>query len=106
MSESIVLHPQRATRRARSDRHRHGALLRVLVGGLALAVIWSAFELARSVRIGPTAEVAAVAPGPVASVATPELPKEWRTWKKGVDFESMYAKPSVRRLDWIRGNGY
>jgi len=108
MSERIVVHSDRAARRSGAGHHphRHAALLAALVGGLALAVLWSGVELVRELLGDSVSDTAPVVSAGMAGAPRADLPREWRTWKIGVDVEPMYRQPVDDRVDWIRGDGY
>jgi len=100
MSESIVIQPHHPTARLRRVHPLlAGALLGFVIGALGLAIAVSTVDVVRAALVSDSVEDQAQ-PYP-----NPELPREWREWKQGVDVEHMYRQKQTPRLDWIRENG-
>ena len=74
-------------------------------GALGFAIAVSTVDVVQAALASQTAAAVASAASPVREYPVPELPREWREWKIGVDVDHMYRQKQSPRLDWIREGG-
>lgn len=99
VSQSIAIPRHRPAKRERGHHHHLlvRAILCLILGALSFGIVATTVAIVRSAASEETA-----AAEPRVAYPARELPREWKVWQTGVEYEHMYRNAPSPQLDWIR----